>query len=47
MQIRRLEMERNSGGSPAWKVLRRGAQMVDGGELLVINGGEEYVDSVQ
>jgi hypothetical protein len=39
MQIRRLEMERNSGGSPVWKVLRRGAQMVD--------GGEEYVDGVQ
>jgi hypothetical protein len=47
MQIRWLEMERNSGGSPAWKVFRRGAQMVDGGELLVINGGEENVDGVQ
>jgi hypothetical protein len=29
------------------EIFRRGAQMVDGGELLVINGGEEYMDGVQ
>jgi hypothetical protein len=29
------------------EIFRRGGQMVDGGELLVINGGEEYADGVQ
>jgi hypothetical protein len=33
--------------SPAWRFSGEGVQMVDGGELLVINGGEEYVDGVQ
>jgi hypothetical protein len=28
------------------EIFRRGAQMVDGGELLVINDGEEYADGV-
>jgi hypothetical protein len=29
------------------EIFRRGAQMVNGGELLVINDGEEYTDGIQ
>jgi hypothetical protein len=47
MQIRWLEMERNSGGSPAWKVFRRGAQVVDGELAPVTDVGDGVADGVE
>jgi hypothetical protein len=42
----RAAKRRNRGGSPAWKVFRRGIQMVDGGELLVMYVGDGVGDDV-